>query len=105
MLAEFSVFPMDKGGSGLSRFVAQSIKIIEESGLDYEVHALGTLIEGPSEKIWDVVRRCHENMASQCERIVTNLKIDDRKGTSGALKAKVTSVEEKLGHEVHKGGD
>lgn len=105
MLAEFSVFPLDKGGSGLSRYVAQSIKIIEESGLAYEVHALGTLIEGPAEKIWEVVRRCHENMAAQCDRVVTNLKVDDRKGVSGTLKAKVTSVEEKLGHKVPKGGN
>jgi len=29
MLAEISVFPLDKGSKGLSRFVAQSINIIE----------------------------------------------------------------------------
>jgi len=105
MLAEFSVFPLDKGGSGLSRYVAQSITIIEESGLDFEVHALGTLIEGPAEKVWEVVRRCHENLAEQCGRVVTNLKIDDRRGATGTLTAKVASVEAKLGHKVPKGDD
>jgi len=103
MLAEFSVFPLDKGGSGLSQYVAQSIKIIEESGLDYEVHALGTLIEGPGDKIWEVVRRCHENIAAQCDRVVTNLKIDDRKGANGNIQRKVASVEDKLGHKVPRG--
>jgi uncharacterized protein YqgV (UPF0045/DUF77 family) len=42
MLAELSVFPLEKGAEGLSHWVAQSIKIIQESGLDYEVHAMGS---------------------------------------------------------------
>ena len=103
MLAELSVFPLDKGGEGLSRYVAQSMKIIEESGLDYEIHAMGTLIEGPADKIFEVIRKCHDNMAAQCDRVVTNVKIDDRKGWKGSIKRKVESVEEKVGHELHKG--
>ncbi|MBM3300174.1 MAG: MTH1187 family thiamine-binding protein [Deltaproteobacteria bacterium] len=97
MLAELSVFPMDKGAEGLSRWVAQSIKIIQDSGLDYEVHAMGTLIEGPADKVFEVIRRCHENMAAQCNRVVTNVKIDDKKGAEGSIRKKVASVEEKLG--------
>ena len=46
MLAEISVFPLDKGGEGLSRYVAEAVRAIESSGLDFEVHALGTLIGG-----------------------------------------------------------
>jgi uncharacterized protein (TIGR00106 family) len=103
MLAELSVFPLDKGGSGLSGFVAESIRIIEESGLDYEVHAMGTLIEGPADKVFEVIRKCHDNMASKSDRVVTTVKIDDRKGRTGTIKGKVASVEEKLGHDVPKG--
>jgi uncharacterized protein (TIGR00106 family) len=98
MLAELSVFPLDKGGQGLSRYVADSIKIIEESGLDYEIHALGTLIEGPSDKVFDVIRKCHDNMRSQCDRVMTTVRIDDRKGVTSAIRSKVTSVEKKIGH-------
>ncbi len=96
MLAELSVFPLDKGDSGLSRYVAESIKIIQQSGLDYEIHAMGTLIEGPSDKVFEVIKRCHDNMASQCVRVVTNVKIDDRRGAEGSIKRKVESVYEKL---------
>lgn len=96
MLAEISVFPLDKGDSGLSAYVAESIEIIKASGLDYEIHAMGTLIEGPSDVVFDVIKRCHENMASKCRRVVTNVKIDDRKGTEGSIKKKVASVREKL---------
>ncbi|MEJ2718115.1 MAG: MTH1187 family thiamine-binding protein [Deltaproteobacteria bacterium] len=100
MLAELSVFPLDKGSKGLSRYVAKSIEIIEASGLDFEVHALGTLIEGPADKIFEVVRACHEHMAKVSDRVVTTLKIDDKKGMSGQIRAKVGSVEEKLGHKA-----
>jgi uncharacterized protein (TIGR00106 family) len=96
MLAELSVFPLDKGDSGLSNYVAESVQIIQESGLDYEIHAMGTLIEGPSDSVFDVIKKCHENMASKCRRVVTNVKIDDRKGAEGSIKRKVLSVQEKL---------
>jgi uncharacterized protein (TIGR00106 family) len=99
MLAEFSVVPLDKGHKGLSRFVAESIRIIEQSGLDYEIHAMGTLIEGPGEKVFEVIQLCHENMARQSDRVVTYVKIDDKKGAHGTLEGKVRSVEEKLGRD------
>jgi uncharacterized protein (TIGR00106 family) len=103
MLAELSVFPLDKGAEGLSAYVAESIKIIEESGLDFEVHALGTLIEGPGDKVFEVIRKCHDSMTRVSNRVVTTVKIDDRKGATGRIKGKVQSVEEKLGRNVPKG--
>lgn len=96
MLAEISVYPMDKGGSGLSTYVAQSIKIIKESGLDYEMHALGTLVEGPADAIFELLRKLHANMAAQSNRVAMSIKIDDKIGKTGLLKNKVSAVEEKL---------
>ncbi|MEW6351419.1 MAG: MTH1187 family thiamine-binding protein [Thermodesulfobacteriota bacterium] len=103
MLAEFSVVPLDKGATGLSQYVSKSLEIIESSGLDYEIHALGTLVEGPSEEVWAVIRKCHEHMAAFSDRVVTTVKIDDRKGATGRIKGKVRAVEEKIGHELRKG--
>lgn len=105
MLAELSVFPLDKGKTSLSAFVAQSLKIVEDSGLDYEIHAMGTLIEGPSDKVFDVIRKCHENMRSHSDRVVTYVKIDDKKGARGAIKSKVASVEKQIGHQLNRGSD
>ncbi len=103
MLAEISVFPLDKGSKDLSFFVAQSMRIIEESGLDFEIHAMGTLIEGPSDKVFEVIRQCHQNIVDQSDRVVTYVKIDDRKGASGRIAGKIKSVEEHLGKELPKG--
>ena len=103
MLAELSVFPIDKGGQGLSRYVAESMEIIEQSGLAFEIHALGTLIEGPADKVFEVIRECHNNMTRHSDRVMTTVKIDDRRGATDRLKGKVRSVEEKLGRELPKG--
>ncbi len=103
MLAEFSVFPLDKGTEGLSTYVAESMEIIADSGLDYEVHAMGTLIEGSADQVFDVIRKCHDNMLRHGNRVMTTVKIDDRKGVSDRIKGKVKSVEDKLGRELSKG--
>lgn len=102
MLADFTIFPLDQGGAGLSRFMCELVEIIEASGLDHSMHAMGTLVEGPSDKVFEVIRKCHDNMAEKCDRVFTAIKIDDRKGALGLMTKKVESVEEKLGRQIHK---
>lgn len=101
VLLEFSMFPLDQGES-VSPFVARSLEIIDASGLDYQCHAMGTVIEGEYDEVMDVVRRCFEAMAADCHRIECTIKFDYRKDQRGRLRGKVASVEEKLGREVKK---
>jgi uncharacterized protein (TIGR00106 family) len=101
VLLEFSMFPLDKGES-LSQYVARSIDIVDRSGLSYQTHAMGTVLEGEIDQVLDVVRRCYEAMSADCNRIECSIKIDSRKGNSGRLHSKVASVEEKLGRPIKK---
>lgn len=101
VLLEFSMYPLDKGES-VSRYVARSLDIIDQSGLDYRCHAMGTTLEGEFDQVLDVVRRCLQAMSADCNRIECAIKIDYRKGRHGQLAAKVASVEEKLGRAVKK---
>ncbi len=101
VLLEFSMYPIDKGES-LSPYVARSLDIIDRSGLDYRCHAMGTTLEGQFDEAMDVVRRCFEAMAEDCDRIECSIHLDYRKGRSGCLESKVASVEEKLGRPVHR---
>ena len=101
VLLEFSMFPLDKGES-LSTYVARSLDVVDRSGLPYQTHAMGTVLEGEFDEVLDVVRRCYEVMAADCNRIECSIKIDARKGASGRLKSKVASVEEKLGRPIRK---
>ena len=96
VLLDFSIFPLDKGES-LSPYVARAVDIVDRSGLDYRCHAMGTTIEGDFEQVIDVVKRCFQALAADCDRIECSVKIDYRKGCSGRLTAKVASVAQKLG--------
>ena len=96
MLVEFSITPIDKMGESLSEYIAKTINIIKKSGLQYELHAMGTLVEGDAEEVFDLIKKCHLNMTRFSDRVSTSIKIDDRKGAIRRLKGKVASVENKL---------
>ncbi|MFW5945309.1 MAG: MTH1187 family thiamine-binding protein [Candidatus Natronoplasma sp.] len=101
MLAEFSVVPLDKGVS-LSDYVSQIIDIVDESGIDYKLTPMGTVVEGDWDEVMDLITECHEEMRNYSDRIETKIIIDDRKGAKNRLSGKIESVENKLGKEVNK---
>lgn len=101
LLLEFSMSPMDKGES-LSPYVSRSLQIVADSGLDYRITAMGTILEGEWDETLDVVRQCFEKMRSDCDRITCSVKIDYRKGGKGRLESKIASVEAKLGKTLKK---
>ncbi|HZN32876.1 MAG TPA: MTH1187 family thiamine-binding protein [Pirellulaceae bacterium] len=101
VLLEFSMAPLEKGPS-VGNYVARSLEIIERSGLDYRLHAMGTILEGEIDDVLGVLKQCLEAMAADCDRITCSAKLDFRRGHSGRLSAKVASVEAHLGRELKK---
>jgi uncharacterized protein (TIGR00106 family) len=101
VLLEFSMSPLNKGES-VSQYVARSLDIIEASGLDYRLHAMGTIIEGEIDDVLDVLRKCFKVMSMDCDRVTCSAKFDYRRDYQGRLESKVKSVEEKLGRELRK---
>ncbi len=100
-LLEFSMSPLGKGES-VSSYVARSLQIIDASGLDYRLHAMGTVIEGELDELLDVLNKCFAAMSADCGRITCTAKFDYRQGASGRLESKVASVEDKLGRDLKK---
>lgn len=101
MIVNLSVFPMGKG-EGVSGAVSQALAIIEKSGLDYQLTAMGTLIEGGWDPVMAVVKKVHHALAKKYPRVYMTMSLDDRKGRTGLIRYKVSSVERKLGHELKK---
>ena len=99
VLLEFSMTPLGQGES-VSRYVAKSLEIITASGLDYRLHAMGTVIEGEWDDVFAVVRQCYEAMSADCDRVTCSIKVDARKGAVGRLASKVKKVESIVGHEL-----
>ena len=99
LLAEISMWPMDKGES-VGAYVARVLDVVDRSGLAYKLGPLGTSIEGEWDDVMAVLKRCFEALAADSNRVVCTVKMDWRKGYSGRLEGKVQSVEEKLGRRL-----
>ena len=99
VLLEFSMAPLEKGES-VGEYVARSLKIIDASGLDYRLHAMGTIVEGEIDEVLGVLKRCLDAMAVDCDRITCTAKLDYRRGHRGRLETKVSSVEQQLGKKL-----
>ena len=99
VLLEFSMSPFDKGES-VSKYVSRSLEIIDKSGVDYRLNAMGTILEGEWDEVMAVVQQCYEKMSSDCKRITCSIKIDYREGKKGRLTSKIASIESQLGRPI-----
>lgn len=102
VLLDFSMTPLDKGES-VAPYVARCLEIVAASGLDYRLHAMGTILEGEWEDVFGVVGRCFEALRADCARITCTIKVDYRKGPAGRLDSKVKRVQELAGRPLRTG--
>ena len=102
MLASFSVLPVGVG-EALSEEVARIIAIIDESGLDYRLGAMGTTVEGSEDEVMNLIMKCHRAARDRASRVLTSITIDDREGATGRLTGKIEDVERVLGRNVRHG--
>jgi uncharacterized protein (TIGR00106 family) len=101
LLAEFSIWPMDKGQS-VSAYVARAVQIVDRSGLNYRAGPLGTCLEGEYDAVMAVIRQCHEALMADCDRIMCTVKMDWRRGRSGRIDGKVESVQKHLDRPIRR---
>ncbi len=100
VLAEFAMFPVDKGES-LSKYVAQILEIIDNSGIKYQLTPMGTILEGSWDDVFGVIGACYKILEPQCNRITTSIKVDYRKGDDSRMESKITKVENILKRKLH----
>jgi len=93
IIAEISTFPADKG-IHLHEYVKEALRTLKESKLSYLVGPMGTCIEAPdTTTLFEVMRKMHESLAAKGSmRIVTTIKIDDRRDINRRMLEKVEAV-------------
>ena len=97
--ADLCIIPMGIEESGVGEYVAKADQIIEESGLNYQINAMGTQIEADNLKeLYDVCGEVQEAIFEMgINRVYTILKIDDRRDKENrTLDEKIKSVENRL---------
>ena len=85
MIAEIQVIPRPAGTTqDRYKYVDAAIAIIQSSGLRYEVHGLGTVIEGPADKIWLLLQAVHQaTLEAGAERTLSIIKVSSSAQAGG----------------------
>ena len=104
MLAELEIVPIGTNNASLSALSAEVAKLIDTSGLEYRVGPMGTVVEGDWDEVIRVARRCHEAMLRASSRVMTTIRIDDRKDKPGPgrIIQKVQSLEAAAGRPLRR---
>lgn len=97
IIVEFAVVPLGTGSTSLSDYVAEVCKEVRNSGVRYTVTPMGTIIEGEDLKeLLEVVRKAHEAaIRAGAKRVLTAIRIDDRRDKPRKMEDKVEVLKEK----------
>jgi len=98
-LVEFSIIPIGTGSPSLSRYIARAVEVLQgEKDIKYELTAMGTIIEGDLAQLMTLVEKMHEAIFDAgVMRVVTTVKIDDRRDKASSLSGKLESLKRELG--------
>ena len=100
VIVDLCVVPIGVGVS-VSSYVAACERILKEAGLEHEMHAYGTNVEGGWDEVFAAVKRCHEVVhAMGAPRISTSLKVGTRCDREQSMQEKIDSVNRKLEREA-----
>jgi uncharacterized protein (TIGR00106 family) len=103
MLAELSVIPLGTGTS-LSEELAEILKLVDASGLAYQLTPSGTCIEGDWDAVMRVARQCHDHARSVSPHVITTVMIEDEQGATNKITSNVAAIEDRLGRKLKRSG-
>lgn len=96
---EISVVPLGTSSPSISDYVADCVALLKDEGLRYEVTPMGTQVEGELEALVRVALKMHEAPFRRgAMRVLTTIKIDDRRDRPVTLQGKRQAVLERLRH-------
>ncbi|MBC7120293.1 MAG: MTH1187 family thiamine-binding protein [Candidatus Methanosuratus sp.] len=98
VVVEFSIVPVGTRGTSLSVYVAKACEAVERAGAKYQLTPMGTVFEADSlDQAFDVIRAAHEAvLGSGTKRVLTSIRIDDRRDKERTMEDKVRVVEDRL---------
>ena len=96
VIAEISIAPLGTPTTSLSHYVASCLDVIKEAqDVSYQLTAMGTIIQGPLERILDLVKKMHEvPFTMGAKRVITTIKIDDRRDKRATIESKIKAVKQ-----------
>jgi len=96
VIMDLCVVPMGVGVS-VSEYIVACHEVLKSAGLETELHAYGTNIEGEWDEVMAAVRACHEKVHKMgAPRITTTIKMGTRTDRAQTMGDKVSSVRLKM---------
>ena len=96
VMIDLCVVPLGVGIS-VSKYIAECEKILNDAGLETNLHAYGTNVAGDWDDVFTGVRQCHERVHDLgAPRITTTIKVGTRTDRLQTIKEKIVSVQQKL---------
>jgi len=94
IIAQLSIAPVGVGTS-LSKYVKIVIETLKKEQIHFESNAMATVIETEDiETLFAVVKKAHMAMRSTgVNRIITELKIDDRIDKNATAQSKIKAIQ------------
>jgi len=95
-MIDLCVVPLGVGIS-VSKYIAECEKILNDAGLETNLHAYGTNVAGDWDDVFTAVRQCHERVHDLgAPRITTTIKVGTRTDRLQTIEEKIVSVQQKL---------
>jgi uncharacterized protein (TIGR00106 family) len=97
-IAEISVVPLGTKTTSVSKYVARAVKVLQqEKDVKYETTAMGTIVEADLDRILAIVKKMHEaTFGEGIARVLTTVKIDDRRDRPRSMQDKLASLTRQL---------
>ncbi len=96
-VAEIIITPLGTASPSLSKYVAKVHKVLERYKVKYQLTPMSTIIEADTDTIFKIAKEMHEVLFEEgIQRVVTNLRIDERRDKELTMEGKVKAVMEKL---------
>lgn len=92
VIVDLCVVPIGVGVS-VSKYVAACQEVLQEAGLEHQLHAYGTNIEGDWDEVFAAIKQCHERVHTMgAPRITTSIKVGTRTDRQQTMQDKIDSV-------------
>ncbi|WP_456472070.1 MTH1187 family thiamine-binding protein [Methanocaldococcus sp.] len=90
-VAEVSIIPIGEGPS-ISKYVKKAINIFKKYNLKVVPNAMGTVLEGDLDEILKAYKEAHLSVLSEVDRVVSQIKVDQRKDKENSIERKLKSI-------------
>ena len=99
-VVDVTIVPVGTTSASLSEYVAGCVKVLQGAqGITFQLTPMATVIEGELSRVLEVIALMHEQpFLKGAVRVVTTIRIDDRRDKKLTAAGKVAAVQTRLGN-------